>query len=117
MRLAIRWKKISEDLKKKLTEYFRPELLNRFSQIVVFKNLSREDTTAIAKLQLKSLAKNLEEQGIEFSCDEEVVCKIAELGYDPVFGARPLRGVISEINPQRFGGKNFKKRNQQRRFN
>ena len=88
--------KISEDLKKKLTEYFRPELLNRFSQIVVFKNLSREDTAAIAKLQLKSLAKNLEEQGIEFSCDEEVVCKIAELGYDPVFGARPLRGVISE---------------------
>ncbi len=88
--------KISDELKKKLTEYFKPELLNRFSQIVVFKNLSREDIAAIAKLQLKSLAKNLEEQGIGFSCDEEAVLKIAELGYDPVFGARPLRGVISE---------------------
>ncbi len=89
-------KKISEELKKKLTEYFKPELLNRFSQIIVFKNLSREDIVAIAKFQLKSLAKSLEEQGIGFSCDEEATRKIAELGYDPVFGARPLRGVISE---------------------
>jgi len=88
--------KISEELKKKLTEYFKPELLNRFSQIMVFKNLSQEDIAAVAKLQLKSLAKDLEEQGIGFSCDEEAVGKIAELGYDPVFGARPLRGVISE---------------------
>jgi len=89
-------KKISEELKKKLTEYFRPELLNRFSQIIVFKNLSREDTVAIARMQLKSLAKSLEDQGIGFTCDETVVKKIAELGYDPVFGARPLRGVISD---------------------
>jgi ATP-dependent Clp protease ATP-binding subunit ClpC len=88
--------KISEDLKKKLTEYFKPELLNRFSQIVAFKNLSLENIRAVTKLQLKSLAKNLEEQGIGFSCDEETVHKIAGLGYDPVFGARPLRAVISE---------------------
>ena len=88
--------KISEELKKKLTEYFKPELLNRFSQIMVFKNLSQEDIAAVAKLQLKSLAKDLEEQGIDFLCDEEATRKIAELGYDPVFGARPLRGVISE---------------------
>ncbi len=88
--------KISEELKKKLTEYFRPELLNRFSQIMMFKNLSKEDTAAVAGLQLKSLAKTLEEQGINIYYDNKVVVKVAELGYDPVFGARPLRGVISE---------------------
>jgi len=88
--------KINEELKKKLTEYFRPELLNRFSQIIFFKNLSREDTLAVARLQLKSLVKSLEERGIGFICDEAAVKKIAELGYDPVFGARPLRAVISD---------------------
>ncbi|MBI4993636.1 ATP-dependent Clp protease ATP-binding subunit [Candidatus Wolfebacteria bacterium] len=88
--------KISEDLKGKLTGYFKPELLNRFSQIIVFKNLSKSNIEAIAKLQLKSLVKTLEEQGISLSYSDEVVEKIAELGYDPVFGARPLRGVISE---------------------
>ena len=89
--------KIGEELKKKLTEYFKPELLNRFSQIVVFKNLSAVDIEAIARLQLKSLAKILEEtNGIGLDFDEATVKKIAELGYDPVFGARPLRGVISE---------------------
>mgnify|MGYP001576758230 CR=1 FL=1 len=89
--------KISEELKKKLTDYFRPELLNRFSSVIVFKNLSRDDTKAIARLQLKDLAKTVEEaQGISLVFDEAVIGKIAELGYDPVFGARPLRGVISE---------------------
>lgn len=88
---------VSEDLKKKLTEYFKPELLNRFSQVVVFKNLSREDTEAIARLQLKSLAKTLgETHSINLAFDELAIKRIAELGYDPVFGARPLRQVISE---------------------
>lgn len=88
--------KISDKIKSKLTACFRPELLNRFSQIVVFKNLSKSDIEAIAKIQLKSLAKTVEEQGISLSYGDEVVKKIAELGYDPIFGARPLRGVISE---------------------
>lgn len=89
--------KISEELKKKLTDYFRPELLNRFSSVIVFKNLSPDDIKAIAKLNLRDLAKTVEEaQGISLVFDEAVIAKIAELGYDPVFGARPLRGVISE---------------------
>lgn len=88
---------ISVELKKKLTDYFRPELLNRFSDIIVFKNLSPEDIRAIANLQLKELSLSLEEnQGISLEFDESAISKIAELGYDPVFGARPLRQVISE---------------------
>ena len=88
---------IGEELKKKLTDVFRPELLNRFSDIIVFRNLLSEHIEAIAKLMLAELADVLkEEHGIDLSFDDSAVKKIAELGYDPVFGARPLRGVISE---------------------
>ena len=88
---------IAEELNKKLTDYFKPELLNRFSGVIAFKTLSRENIEAIAGLHLKDLAQSLEEtNGISLDFDEAVVKKIAELGYDPVFGARPLRGVISE---------------------
>lgn len=88
---------IGEELKKKLTEYFKPELLNRFSQIVVFKNLSSSDIKKIAGLKLKSLAKNLEEtNGISLDFNEDIAEYVGRLGYDPVFGARPLESVISE---------------------
>jgi len=88
---------ITEELKKKLTDYFKPELLNRFSDVIVFKTLSPENIEAITKLQLQDLSETCSEtQGINLVFDEAVVKKIAELGYDPAFGARPLRGVISE---------------------
>lgn len=88
---------IAEELKKKLTDYFRPELLNRFSSIIVFKTLSPQNIESIAKLQLLDLAQTVSEaQGITLTFNDAVVKKIAELGYSPAFGARPLRGVISE---------------------
>ncbi len=88
---------IGDDLKKKLTDYFKPELINRFSGIIVFKNLSQENIVSIAKLSLKDLAKDLmDSHGIEMEFSEEAVKKLAVWGYDPVFGARPLRGVISD---------------------
>ncbi|TRZ64785.1 MAG: ATP-dependent Clp protease ATP-binding subunit [Spirochaetia bacterium] len=88
---------ITEELRKKLTDYFKPELLNRFSEIIVFKALSISDIEAISKLQLADVVKTISEvQGIDLSFDEAVTKKVAELGFDPVFGARPLRGVISE---------------------
>ncbi len=90
-------KDISVDLKKKLGSYFRPELLNRFSSIVVFRDLTREDIRSIRSLNLKSLADTVNEsQGVELTFSDDAITKIAELGFDPVFGARPLRGVISE---------------------
>ncbi len=88
---------ITENLKRKLTDFFKPELLNRFSEVIVFKNLTKEDTKAIALLNLKDLAKALSEaQAIDLSFEESAVTAVAELGYDPVFGARPLRNVISQ---------------------
>lgn len=88
---------VSEELKKKLTESFRPELINRFSGIIVFKGLSKDDTISIARIMLKDLAKDVNSnQGIHLEFSEEAIRKISEWGYDPVFGARPLRGVISD---------------------
>ncbi len=88
---------IAEELKKKLTDYFRPELLNRFSNIIVFKTLSPENIEAIAKLQLQDLAQTVSgAQGINLTFDDETIKKIAALGYSPAFGARPLRNVISD---------------------
>ena len=88
---------VSEELKKKLTETFRPELINRFSGIIVFKGLSKEDTVSIARIMLKDLIKDVNtNQGIHLEFSEESIKKISEWGYDPVFGARPLRGVISD---------------------
>ncbi len=73
---------------------FRPEFLNRLDAIVFFRKLNEEDTIAIARLQLKQLEKRLHEQGITLDCTEPVVKEIAERGYEPEFGARPLKRVI-----------------------
>ncbi|MDP2696107.1 MAG: ATP-dependent Clp protease ATP-binding subunit [bacterium] len=89
-------KEIAERLKSKLTEIFRPELLNRFSGVIVFRSLLPEHIRAIAKLQLHDLAATVAEQGIGLKFDDSAIDEVARLGYDPVFGARPLRGVISE---------------------
>lgn len=87
---------ISEYLKKKLVDFFKPELLNRFSKIVVFKSLAPADILKIAKLNLDDLAKIVGEKGITLTFDEEAVKRVAKLGYDPTMGARPLRRVIDE---------------------
>ncbi len=88
---------ISEEIKKKLTDYFRPELINRFSDIVAFRNLTRDETKTIAGFLVKEVGDILEStHGITLRVSDEALSRIAELGYSPVFGARPLRQVISE---------------------
>lgn len=90
-------KAISEGFKKKLTDYFKPELLNRLSGIIVFRTLLPEHIEAITRIQLAELAATLREtQGVELQFEEATIKAIAKLGFDPVFGARPLRAVISE---------------------
>ena len=85
-----------EELKKKLTAYFRPELLNRFSEIIAFRSLSFEHIVKITELQLKELQKMLiKTQGMRILFDKQAIEEIAKKGYDPVYGARPLREVIS----------------------
>ena len=86
-----------DELKKRLTRYFKPELINRFSDIIVFRTLTMEDIKTITKLQLNQFAKELEKnQGITFLYSSQVVDRISKLGFDPAYGARPISRVISE---------------------
>ncbi len=94
---GVKIESISAEIKRRLTSHFRPELINRFSEVIVFKTLSEEDIRKIAILQLKELSRITEEnKGIELSFTEEAISQIAKEGFDPSFGARPLRGVISK---------------------
>lgn len=86
---------IGAELKDKLTAYFKPELINRFDEIIVFKPLEPEHIVKIARLLLKELFVQLErDRGIALSVADAAVEFLAQLGYDPAFGARPLRHVI-----------------------
>lgn len=75
---------------------FKPEFLNRFDGIIVFAPLSKDEVKQVANLMLKDLAKRLEEQGIKFKITDELLDKMAELGYNPVFGARAMKRTIQE---------------------
>jgi len=84
------------DLLDRLKDYFRPEFLNRFDAIVAFSALSREDLKQIVELMLKDVYAAASEQGITVTVTDAAKEKLAELGYHPAFGARPLRRVIEE---------------------
>ncbi len=87
---------IAEYLKKRLVDVFKPELLNRFSKIVIFKDLGPNELGKIVEINLKELAGTLKDQGITLEFDPAAVAQLVKLGYDPAFGARPLRRVIDE---------------------
>jgi ATP-dependent Clp protease ATP-binding subunit ClpC len=83
-------------LEEELRTVYRPEFLNRFDSVIVFKPLSQEDVVAIAYLMIDKVAKRLDAKGIHFESTDEAVYELAKAGYDPKFGARPLRRVIQE---------------------
>jgi ATP-dependent Clp protease ATP-binding subunit ClpC len=87
-----------EDMRKKLTEalrkVFRPEFLNRVDATVVFHALTREQIGEIVDLELAKVAERLGEHQIHLRATEEARLLLADLGYDPEMGARPLKRVI-----------------------
>jgi ATP-dependent Clp protease ATP-binding subunit ClpB len=94
--------------------HFRPEFINRIDEIVVFHALDEKNIGAIAKIQLKNLEQRLEKMEMALDISEEALQKIAEAGFDPVYGARPLKRAIQqqienplskEILSGRFGPK------------
>jgi ATP-dependent Clp protease ATP-binding subunit ClpB len=80
-----------------LRNHFKPEFLNRIDDIVVFTQLSREEITKIIDVQLVRLRHLLEEKGIEITLDESARELLTEKGYDPTFGARPLKRAIQTL--------------------
>ncbi len=76
--------------------HFRPEFLNRLDEIIIFDRLTRADMDGIVEIQLRHLARRLERRGIALDLDEAAKKWLADEGYDPVFGARPLKRVIQK---------------------
>jgi ATP-dependent Clp protease ATP-binding subunit ClpC len=74
----------------------RPELVNRFDGVVVFKPLSENDIVGITKLMLKDTEKMLLAKGMNMRAEEDGIVKLAKAGYDPKFGARPLRRLLQD---------------------
>jgi len=83
-------------LKKELQKFFAPEFLNRIDEIVVFKSLNREDVKKIVLLEVERLQKRLTGLKYNFTFDESVIDLIAEVGYDEMYGARPLKRAIQD---------------------
>ena len=77
-------------------QHFRPEFINRIDETVVFHPLDKENIRAIAKIQLERLIKRMAERGYEVTVTDAAVDHIGEAGFDPLFGARPLKRAIQQ---------------------
>jgi ATP-dependent Clp protease ATP-binding subunit ClpB len=80
-----------------LSEHFRPEFLNRIDEIVEFEPLSREQLAEIVELQLRRLRERLAERGLGLELTDEAKEVIAEAGWDPTYGARPLKRALQRL--------------------
>jgi len=90
------YEKMRKRVLESLRDKFRPELLNRIDEIIIFRNLAREDLKSIVDIQAKLLQRRLQEKGLAVELSPEVKEYLAERGFDPVYGARPLKRVIEK---------------------
>ena len=89
-------KDIEPKVRDELLQIFKPELLNRFDSVILFKPLSPEDLQKIVRLKLADLQNKLKEQGFLVEFDDSLIVKLSSKGFDPVLGARPLRRLIQD---------------------
>lgn len=87
---------IKHEVMEVVNKHFRPEFLNRVDETVVFHPLGKEHIKSIASIQLDRLARRMEESGYELEVSNKALELIAEVGFDPVFGARPLKRAIQQ---------------------
>ena len=87
---------IKEAVMGEVRKHFRPEFINRIDEIVVFNALDQKAIREIARIQIRKLAKRMEAQNIGLEVSEAALDEIAKVGFDPLFGARPLRRAIQE---------------------
>lgn len=87
---------IKQAVMEQLRHYFRPEFLNRIDETVVFHSLAREHIADIAAIQLQSLQRRLADKELQLSISDQVLASLVDAGYDPVYGARPLKRVLQQ---------------------
>jgi ATP-dependent Clp protease ATP-binding subunit ClpB len=88
------WLGVEAAVRGQMTQYFRPEFLNRVDEVIVFRQLGRAEIAHIVELQLARLVQQLAQRQITLTVGPEARALLASEGYDPVFGARPLKRVI-----------------------
>jgi ATP-dependent Clp protease ATP-binding subunit ClpB len=88
--------RMREQIEEVLAQTFKPEFLNRIDDTVIFHRLTRDDISKIVDLQVGHLVRRVEEKGIEVELTDDARALLGNLGYDPTYGARPLRRVIQK---------------------
>jgi len=94
--LALDYETMEREIKKILEGHFRPEFLNRIDEVIIFKPLSKETILKIVDLQIELLRRRLEERKIRIELSQRARTTLAEKGYDPMYGARPLKRTIQQ---------------------
>jgi ATP-dependent Clp protease ATP-binding subunit ClpB len=90
------YEEIKESVTDELKNYFRPEFLNRIDETVVFHALDAKNIESIARIQLKVLMARLQKMDLTMEVSEAAIAELAKVGFDPVFGARPLKRAIQQ---------------------
>ena len=88
------YKKMQSNVMDEVKRIFRPEFLNRIDDIIVFRPLTEEDIREVARRMLKTVSARMETMGIHLDASDEAVAELAKEGFDPKYGARPLRRAI-----------------------
>src|ERR687892_324500 len=94
---GLSYKEMKARVTTELRKIFRPELLNRIDETIVFHKLEREDMRHIIEIQIRRLRKQLVERDVTIEFTDEALNKLADEGYDPAFGARPLKRVLQRM--------------------
>jgi ATP-dependent Clp protease ATP-binding subunit ClpC len=94
---AITYERMKEKVNDALKQHFRPEFLNRIDEVIVFHELSKDEVTQIVDLMIKRVQKQLEGQGLGLELTPAAKLLLADRGYDPQLGARPLRRAIQRL--------------------
>ena len=89
-----RFRQAKETVLAELRQTFRPEFLNRIDDIIVFRPLTEQDIQEVARRMLKAVSARMEAMGIHLDASDEAVAELAKEGFDPKYGARPLRRAI-----------------------
>jgi ATP-dependent Clp protease ATP-binding subunit ClpB len=102
--------KTDMEMKEMLRHTLKPEFLNRIDETIIFRPLMKKDVKAIVRINLNTLTEHLKEQDIRLTATEEVVEHLADMGFDPQFGARPIKrmiqkNVLNELSKQLLAGK------------
>ena len=91
------FKRISFLVNEELKKYFRPEFLNRLDEIIVFSHLTRQDVKQISEIMIKQLQDRMKEKEVELEVRNNVKDILVEQGFDPIYGARPLRRAVMRL--------------------